>query len=235
MNPHIPTIRIDRSKYRCQREYLMTLISEGAKIRFGEEIQKEILDRIEHEFIMLNDWNVNYLLFLYEIFRNNDYDNTMVYTARGKSAGSIICYCLGFTHVNPLKYGLLFDLFLSDESQLLQIDFEMGYRTRTHVIKRLQQLFGESSVSLINHHCCAVIVDDEIIERHTSVHFTYQPGIGKILVTDNTYDVLEKKEYQWCRLNLLVTENLSIIESVIDHLCKDKGLSIDWKGFPIDQ
>jgi hypothetical protein len=33
---------------------------------------------------------------------------------RGSAAGSLVCYCLGITDVDPLKHDLLFSRFLSE-------------------------------------------------------------------------------------------------------------------------
>ena len=39
----------------------------------------------------------------------------MVGPGRGSAAGSLVCYALGITEVDPIKYGLLFFRFINPE------------------------------------------------------------------------------------------------------------------------
>ena len=38
---------------------------------------------------------------------------------RGSAAGSLVCYCLGITKIDPLKHDLLFERFLNPEGTTL--------------------------------------------------------------------------------------------------------------------
>lgn len=67
---------------------------------------------------------------------------------RGSSAGSLICYLMNITSVDPLKFGLSFDRFISvDRAELPDIDtdFSNPQRAREIVIER----FGEKNVAYI--------------------------------------------------------------------------------------
>ncbi len=56
---------------------------------------------------------------LIKYIEDNGWKNPGFYTGlgRGSAAGSLICYCLGITNLDPIKYGLLFERFLNPERQ----------------------------------------------------------------------------------------------------------------------
>lgn len=230
----MPHISIDTDKYSSQREYLMALINQEAKLQYGDQYNEVVIARINKEFLMLNDWNVNYLLVLYEILHPRTEDEILFYTARGTAAGSIICYCLGFTHVDPINNGLHFDRMLPDYESHLGIDFEMGFRTRDIVVKRMIELFGEECVSLINGHVCAVIADARPISEHTPTHSMIQKGVGKIQVTDNPFEELEKLPYKWTRFNFIALGSLSVIEATLHKIKEVHGKTIKIDDLPIE-
>jgi len=69
---------------------------------------------------------------------------------RGSAAGSLVSYCLGFTDVDPLPYGLLFERFL-DESRPTppDIDTDFDPRIREWVKQRIVDTFGAEHVCSI--------------------------------------------------------------------------------------
>jgi DNA polymerase-3 subunit alpha len=60
---------------------------------------------------------------------------------RGSGAGSLACYCLGITSIDPIRFNLLFERFLNpDRISMpdLDLDFEKRYRDRVteHIIEK---------------------------------------------------------------------------------------------------
>jgi DNA polymerase-3 subunit alpha len=79
--------------------------------------------------------------------RNN---NILVGPGRGSAAGSLVCYALGITNVNPLDYNLLFERFLNPERvSMPDIDIDFQDDKRDEVINYSKQKYGENSVSQI--------------------------------------------------------------------------------------
>lgn len=69
---------------------------------------------------------------------------------RGSAAGSLICFLIGITEVDPLKYGLLFERFIDiNRSDWPDIDIDFQDTKRDLVIKRLQYLYGSQCVAQI--------------------------------------------------------------------------------------
>lgn len=69
---------------------------------------------------------------------------------RGSAAGSIVCYLLGITSIDPMKYDLLFERFLNPERvSMPDIDSDFSPRVRDLVIEYVKKKYGENSVCCI--------------------------------------------------------------------------------------
>lgn len=69
---------------------------------------------------------------------------------RGSGAGSLVCYVLRITDVDPIKYGLLFERFINEyrpDWPDIDIDLAQGFRDR--VIARLLERYGRNNVAHI--------------------------------------------------------------------------------------
>jgi DNA polymerase-3 subunit alpha len=71
-------------------------------------------------------------------------------TGRGSAAGSLVCYCLGITKVDPIKYDLLFERFLNpDRISMPDIDTDFEDATREEVVDYCRYKYGELQVSKV--------------------------------------------------------------------------------------
>src|SRR4051794_32176950 len=71
--------------------------------------------------------------------------------ARGSGAGSLVTYLLGISDVDPLRYGLLMERFLSPlRHQLPDIDIDMESARRMEVYDAVLDRFGADRVSCIS-------------------------------------------------------------------------------------
>ena len=69
---------------------------------------------------------------------------------RGSAVGSLVCYLLGITALDPLKYGLLFERFLNPERvSMPDIDSDISNTTRAKVIEYVKRKYGEKAVCAI--------------------------------------------------------------------------------------
>ena len=67
---------------------------------------------------------------------------------RGSAAGSLVCYLVGITNIDPLKYGLLFERFLNPERVTMpDIDCDIETNIRPYVIRYVKHKYGEKSVA----------------------------------------------------------------------------------------
>ncbi len=66
---------------------------------------------------------------------------------RGSAVGSLVCYLLGITNLDPLKYGLLFERFLNPERvSMPDIDSDIYSTGRGKVIEYVRNKYGYNSV-----------------------------------------------------------------------------------------
>jgi DNA polymerase-3 subunit alpha len=69
---------------------------------------------------------------------------------RGSAAGCLVLYCLGITDIDPLRYGLLFERFLTTERvSLPDVDVDFSDARRQEVIDYIRKRYGEDSVAQI--------------------------------------------------------------------------------------
>ena len=69
---------------------------------------------------------------------------------RGSAAGSVLCWALGISEPDPLRYGLVFERFLNPHRiQLPDIDIDVADDRRDEVLRYLRQTYGEAQVGRI--------------------------------------------------------------------------------------
>ena len=67
---------------------------------------------------------------------------------RGSAAGSVVAYCLGITHIDPIKYDLLFERFLNPERiSMPDIDIDFDDDGRGKVLQYVEGKYGKDHVS----------------------------------------------------------------------------------------
>lgn len=80
-----------------------------------EEIPRDYRDRLKKELeIIIRKGFSSYILILEDIFRFAEENGYYRGPARGSAAGSLVCYSLGITTLDPIKYNLLFERFMSE-------------------------------------------------------------------------------------------------------------------------
>ena len=109
---------------------LRVLAYEGALRRYGI-IAPITRDRLEHELAIIGMKGfADYFLVVRDIVEHGP-----THCGRGSVANSIVSYCLGITHVEPLGAGLLFERFLNPERKdPPDIDLDFPWDERDHVL-----------------------------------------------------------------------------------------------------
>ena len=147
--PELPKIDIP-SGYTDSAEYLRELVWQGYKRRgmdkWDEDRQKVYKQRIEEELYVIEKKDFcDYFLILVDYIewcRNND---VIVGPGRGSACGSEVCYLLGITNLDSIKYDLDFGRFLTIERKDLP-DVDVDVSDRARVIEYLTQKYGEDRV-----------------------------------------------------------------------------------------
>ena len=98
---------------RTPQQELTHLAWEGATEHFGENVPEKTKDAINYELAFIEQMEyAPYFLTVYDIVRFARSQNILC-QGRGSAANSTVCYCLGISSVNPAKFDLLFERFLS--------------------------------------------------------------------------------------------------------------------------
>ncbi|MFM9911048.1 MAG: error-prone DNA polymerase [Chitinophagaceae bacterium] len=138
------------SEGRSPQEELIYLAWKGAKECFGEPIPEKIIATIKHELTFIEQMQyASYFLTVYDIVRFARQQNILC-QGRGSAANSTVCYCLGITSVNPTKFDLLFERFISsarNEPPDIDVDFE--HERREEVIQYIYQKYGRDRAAIV--------------------------------------------------------------------------------------
>ena len=72
----------------------------------------------------------------------------LVGPARGSSCGSLVCYLLDITTIDPIPYGLIFERFVDiNRDDMPDIDIDFPEHRRNEVIEYMRQSYGSEHVS----------------------------------------------------------------------------------------
>ncbi len=136
--------------FRDEFSYLTHLARTGMKKRYPHPTP-EIEQRLNHELTVIQRMGfAGYFLIVQDIINWAKQQNIMVGPGRGSAAGSLVLYCLGVTDIDPLKYGLLFERFLSTERITLpDVDVDFADARRQEVIDYIRNRYGKDSVAQI--------------------------------------------------------------------------------------
>ena len=131
--------------------YLSSLCKQGLKKRLDGVIINGYVERLNYELKVIAKMGyADYFLIVYDFIRFAKSKNIYVGPGRGSAAGSLISYCLGITHVDPIKYDLIFERFLNPERiSMPDIDVDFPDNRRDEVIAYVVQLYGKEHVAHI--------------------------------------------------------------------------------------
>ena len=102
-------------QYKNPDKELKELALEGL-IKRGIVNNQEYLDRLDEELSVIKDKNFGpYFLVVRNMISWAKKEGIMVGPGRGSAAGSLLCYALEITDIDPIKHGLLFFRFINPE------------------------------------------------------------------------------------------------------------------------
>lgn len=135
---------------RTPMEEITYLAWKGAKQIFGEPLPEKIISHIQHELTFIEKMNyASYFLTVYDIVREARSRNILC-QGRGSAANSTVCFCLGITSVNPEKFDLLFERFISaarNEPPDIDVDFE--HERREEIIQYIYNKYGRDRAAIV--------------------------------------------------------------------------------------
>ncbi len=120
----------------------------GIPWRFPNGFTQEYEDRLQRELGVIREKKFeSYFLMVYDLMRWAR-SKMLVGPGRGSSSGSIICYLLGITELDPIEHGLLFERFVDvTRIDLPDIDMDFPGDRRDELFQYLKDKYGEQSIA----------------------------------------------------------------------------------------
>jgi DNA polymerase III alpha subunit len=144
-------------------------------------------DRFEYELEMIKsrDYDDYFLIVADMLMAAKKY--CLVGPARGSSGGSLVCYLLGITEIDPIKFGLLFERFIDvNRSNLPDIDTDIPDVNRQSVIRYLTKKYGQDNVRAI----CTIA---RYKGRSAIIDFSKALGVPESETSDLKSSIIERR------------------------------------------
>ena len=129
---------------------LRYLTEMGAHRRYGAGILAPVVrERIEHELaIIAGKRYAGYFLVVQDIVAH-----APTHCGRGSVANSIVSYCLGLTHVDPLQQGLVFERFLNPgRKDPPDADLDFPWDERDQALEYVFRKYGNGRSAMVANH-----------------------------------------------------------------------------------
>lgn len=128
-------------------EYLRHIAYRGLKKRYGEVLPENVVARAEEELgVIYTTRFPDYFLVVWDFVNAAKSMGIPVGPGRGSGVGSIIAYAIGITDIDPLKYSLIFERFLSvDREDYPDFDIDFCCDRRGEVIEYVCEKYGREN------------------------------------------------------------------------------------------
>ena len=205
---------------------------------------KKYVDRAKYELETLKELGfIDYILLVWDVINFCKTNNIPVGLGRGSAAGSLILYLIGVTRIDPVKYNLYFERFISkirakkqvvdgitylDGSLMCDVDLDICYYNRHKVLEYLETKFKGKTSKILTLNTlsgkllikeCGKIVGEKTEEEMTTISSLIPKIFGQVKDITTAYqDVSKFKE--WCDENIEVYK----IALKLRDLIKNKGV-----------
>ena len=148
---------------------------EGAVWRYGA-LSQAVQERIEKELAVIREKGyADYFLVVHEIVRQAPRT-----CGRGSAAASIVSYCLGITHVDPIKHHLFFERFLNPgRHDPPDIDIDFPWDERPKILDWVFTHYGHQHAAMVANQ--NTLASRAALREIAKVHGLPASEIGKAL------------------------------------------------------
>ena len=202
------------------------------------------IERIKYELEILKDLDfVEYILLVWKVVtycRDNDIPLGL---GRGSAAGSMVLYLLQITQIDPVKYDLFFERFVSkarakkkvvdgitylDGSLMCDVDVDVCYYRRQEVLQYLKEEFAGSTSKILTLNTlsgklvmkeCGKVAGGKEEGEMNGVTSLIPKVFGKVKDIEEAYDEVPQFA-EWCDKNPKVYK----IARKLSNLIKNKGV-----------
>ena len=194
---------------------LAELVEEGRKMRLSRGHIADWSDayqsRLERELAMIKQKSyASYFIVVADMTKWAK-NKMLVGPARGSSAGSLVCYLLEITEIDPLVHGLIFERFIDiNRDDLPDIDVDFNDEKRKLVFDYLGEKYGAENVARIGS-------VNRLKPRSVIAHVSKKLGIEKG-ATFNLLNVLIEHSSGDARYGKTVEDTLTLTDQGQDFL-----------------
>ena len=200
-------------------DLLRELCLKGVKERGIDKLdnKQEYYDRVKMELSVLKDLGfVDYILLNWDVLNFCHENDIPTGPGRGSAAGSLVLFLLKVTNIDPIKYDLFFERFVSksrakktivdnitylDGSLLADVDNDISYDRRAEVIKYIEDKHKGKTCKILTLNTlssklcvkeCGKIVGGFSEEEVNDISASIPKQFGKVFKLQKAYDESEK-------------------------------------------
>ena len=173
---HVPTLKKRPQRWLEKKSWRGLDALEKADLLVKSRKQYE--KRLKHELDIIEFLGNAGYFSLVDLVVTYCKDNNICVEARGSSNGSLVCYLLGITSIDPLQHDLLFERFLSrDRKKPPDIDLDIEDIRRPDVVEFLDRQFEAKQIGTFQ----------QLGYREIDAETGKGDDKGSLLVTYNSY------------------------------------------------
>lgn len=223
----LPEIEVDKQVYyqldidpkSSNYDLLRALCMRGVKQRGIDKLEnkQEYYNRVKMELSVLKDLGfIDYILLNWDVLNFCHENHIPTGPGRGSAAGSLVLFLLKVTNIDPIKYDLFFERFVSksrakktvvdditylDGSLLADVDNDISYDRRGEVIKYIEEKHKGKTCKILTLNTlssklcvkeCGKIVGGFSEEEVNDISASIPKQFGKVFKLQKAYDESEK-------------------------------------------
>ena len=223
----LPNIEIEKKYYdmlgiptdSSNYDFLRHLCYKGVKEKGIDKFdnRQSYFERVKQELEILKELDfIDYILLNWDILNFCHINEIPTGPGRGSAAGCLVLYLIGVTNVDPIRYDLFFERFVSksrakktiidgitylDGSLLCDVDNDISYDRRHEVIEYIENKHKGKTCKILTLNTlssklcikeCGKIVGEMSEEEVNEISSSIPKQFGKVFKLDKAYDESEK-------------------------------------------
>src|SRR5271170_7100113 len=181
-----------REGYPTAQAALEAFAEAGARARYPDGVPERVRAALAHELALIGRLDyAPYFLTVHDIVRFAR-SKEILCQGRGSAANSTVCFCLRITEVDPVRFDLLFERFISsDRNEPPDIDVDFEHERRDEVIEYIYDHYSRERAALaaavttyrtrsaIRETAKAFGLSDDIVVALNSMSWGHDSAIGE--------------------------------------------------------
>jgi DNA-directed DNA polymerase III PolC len=135
--------------FEPEKPFTLREMCEAGARRVGLDLSQEVYSaRLEKELRLIEEKNFGSYFYIIADLVSWAKERMIVGPARGSSCGSLVCYLLDITTIDPIPFGLIFERFIDvNRTDLPDIDIDFSDARRQLVFDYAERKFGADHVA----------------------------------------------------------------------------------------